>query len=258
MTSAALSGPDTPAAGGWRQLPGPGGLSLRCWWACPADRPPRAGVLVLPEVFGLNAWVRGVAERLAGEGYGALAMPIFARTAPDLQVGYDAAGLAAGREHRDRVSAAGFLADARAAIAWLRRQPGLERPVGCLGFCFGGHLAMLAATLPEVAATCSAYGARVASFRPGGGEPTLAEVPRIPGHLLCLVGDQDALMPAAEVAAIGAALAADGARRPQLERRLSVASGAGHGFLCDARGDYRPQAAALAWQEMLELLARRL
>ncbi|MEX1317009.1 MAG: dienelactone hydrolase family protein [Synechococcaceae cyanobacterium] len=257
MTPAPFSGSNGVQAG-WQELPGPGGLRLRCWWARPERRSPRAAVLVLPEVFGLNAWVRRVAERLAAEGYGALAMPIFARTAPDLDVGYDEAGLAAGREHRDRVSAAGFLADARAAITWLQAQPGLDRPVGCVGFCFGGHLAMLAATLPQVAATCDAYGARVSRFRPGGGEPTLAVVPEIPGHLLCLAGDQDPLMPAGELAAIKAALAADAARRPELERRLVVAPGAGHGFFCDARADHHPQAAARGWQEILELFGRRL
>jgi carboxymethylenebutenolidase len=243
---------------GWQELSAAEGLRLRCWWARPAEQKPRAAVLVLPEVFGLNAWVRRVAERLAAEGYGALAMPIFARTAPDLDVGYDAAGLAAGREHRDQVSADGFLADSRAAIAWLQAQPGLDRPVGCVGFCFGGHLAMLAATLPQVAATCDAYGARVSSFRPGGGEPTLAVLPQIPGHLLCLVGDQDPLMPAEERQAIAAALAADAERRPQLERRLIVAPGAGHGFFCEARADYHPEAAAQGWRVMLKLFSRRL
>ena len=250
MSSAVVSG--------WQELPAADGLRLRCWWARPAGEPPRAAVLVLPEVFGLNAWVRGVAERLAAEGYGALAMPIFARSAPDLDVGYDEAGLAAGREHRDLVSAEAFLADARAALAWLQAQPGLNKPVGCVGFCFGGHLAMLAATLQQVAATCDAYGARVSSFRPGGGEPTLAVVPEIPGHLLCLAGDRDPLMPAEELEAIAAALAADAARRPQLERRLVVAPGAGHGFFCDARADYHPHAATLGWQEMLDLFDRRL
>jgi carboxymethylenebutenolidase len=243
---------------GWQELQPAGGPRLRCWWARPARQPPRAAVLVLPEVFGLNGWVRGVAERLAAEGYGALALPIFARTAPDLDVGYDEAGLAAGRKHRDQVSAAGFLADARAAIAWLQAQPGLDRPVGCVGFCFGGHLALLAATLPQVAACCDAYGARVSSFRPGGGEPTLAVVPEIPGHLLCLVGDQDPLMPPEERRVIAAALAADAARRPQLERQLIVAPGAGHGFFCEARPDYHPEAAAQGWQALLELFSRRL
>ncbi len=241
---------------------------LRCWWSVPEQgllggtQGLRGAVLVLPEVFGLNGWVRSVADRLAGEGYAALAMPIFERTAPGLDLGYDPAGLAAGREHRDAVTAETFLADAQRAITWLQgQQIGLQ--IGCVGFCFGGHLALLAATVPAVRATCAFYGARVSSFRPGGGEPTLAVLPQIPGHLLCVCGDQDPLMPLEEQQAIAAALSADSAARQDqqgaaLERRLLVVPGAGHGFLCDARADYNAQAAALGWHEMLALFAKAL
>ena len=245
-----------PVLAHWQPLPGPDGLVLRCWWARPQEQQPLAAVLVLPEVFGLNHWVRSVAERLAAAGYAALAMPIFARTAPELDVGYDDAGLAEGRQHRDAVMAEAFLADAGCAIAWLQAQPGLAKPVGCVGFCFGGHLAMLAATLPAVAATCDFYGARVSSYRPGGGEPTLAVLPQIPGHLLCLAGAVDPLMPAQELAAIDTALASQA--RPGMVRRQLVAAGAGHGFMCEARADFHPQASAQGWDAMLRLRAQAL
>ena len=130
-----------------------------------------------------------------------------------------------------------------------------------MGFCFGGHLALLAATLPAVRATCAFYGARVSSFRPGGGAPTLAVVPQIPGHLVCVCGDQDPLMPLQEQQAIAAALSADRvARQDQpgdpLERRLVVAPGAGHGFMCEARSDYNGASAALGWSAMLALFEK--
>ena len=117
--------------------------------------------------------------------------------------------------------------------------------------------------MPAVRATCAFYGARVSSFRPGGGAPTLAVLPQIPGHLLCVCGDQDPLMPLQEQQAIAAALSADRVARqeqlrPPLERRMVVASGAGHGFLCEARSDYNAEAAALGWHEMLELFAKAL
>jgi carboxymethylenebutenolidase len=212
-------------------------------------------VLLLPEVFGLNAWVRSVADRLAAAGYWVLAMPIFARTAPDLQLDYDAAGLAEGRVHRDQVSARGCLADAGRAIAWLQRQPGLEdRPVACVGFCFGGHLALLVATLPQVDLTCAFYGARVSSFCPGGGPPTLERVAAIPGDLLCICGDQDPLMPPEELQAIEAALAPTG---DEHRRQLVLAPGAGHGFMCEARPDFDPAAAELGWRTLLQALAVR-
>ncbi len=223
---------------------------VRCRWALPQGRPPRAAVLVLPEVFGLNSWICSVTERLAAEGYAALAWPIFWRSAPDLDLGYDEASLLEGRRHRDQLTAGQLLADARAAITWLQAQPGLEgRPVGCVGFCFGGHLAMLVASLPGVAATCDCYGARVSTDRPGGGAPTLAVVPEIQGELLCICGANDPLMPPQEQAEIVTAL--QGSRH-----RLLVLPEAGHGFVCEARADFRPAAAATAWQAMLELFSR--
>ena len=250
--------PAAPVLADWQVVPGPQGLPLRCWWARPADRPARAALLVLPEVFGLNGWVRGVAERLAAAGYAALALPIFARTAPQLDVGYDEAGLAEGRRHRDAVTATDFLADADHAITWLQQQPGLTGPVGCIGFCFGGHLALLAATLPAVVATVDCYGARVSSFRPGGGPPTLELLPQLGGHLLCLTGEEDPLMPLEERQAISAALAADAARRPRLERRHLQLAGAGHGFFCEARADFHAEAAARGWAELEAFFARHL
>jgi len=251
---------------------GPGVALTRmpAWWARPAGAAlPRAAVLVLPEVFGVNGWVRGVAERLAAEGYAALALSTFSRTAPELQLGYNDSGLAAGRVHRDQVTAAQLLADVTAAAAWMGAAHAAEglagKPLGCVGFCFGGHLAMLAATLPQIAATCDFYGARVSCFRPGAPEaaaPTLAVVPQIPGRLWCFCGDADPLMPQEEQAAIAMALtAANGglaASDPAARHRLLIAAGAGHGYLCDARGDYQPTAAEAGWRAMLQLFAETL
>jgi carboxymethylenebutenolidase len=262
-----------PERGEWVRIPpiAPDQVLLRCWWARPAGGPVRAGVLVLPEVFGINAWVRSVATRLAARGYAALAVPLFARTAPELELGYDPEALAEGRSHKDRTTTPELLTDLAQAATWLQGSlEGVEQAggatrasrgrLGCVGFCFGGHVALLAATLPEVAATCDFYGAGVASGRPGGGPPTLDLVPQIQGNLLCVAGTEDPLLPHADVEAIGRALAAANVHRSTLalppHRLLTVA--AGHGFLCEARADYRPEAAALGWREMLELFEREL
>ncbi len=67
-----------------------GAVPLRCWWSKPSqDRDeiveePNRVALVLPEIFGVNNWVRSVADRLATRGIPALAMPLFSRTAPEL------------------------------------------------------------------------------------------------------------------------------------------------------------------------------
>ena len=167
-----------------------GSVRLRCWWAEPQDQANEIELkscinrvyIVLPEVFGLNAWVRSVADRLAAQGCPALAVPLFARTAPDLELAYDASDLAEGRRHKDATTSEQILADVAAAVSWFRaRYP--QAAIHVVGFCFGGHVAFLAATLPGVEHAFDFYGAGVSRMRPGGGEPSLALLPEIKARL---------------------------------------------------------------------------
>jgi carboxymethylenebutenolidase len=262
--AATASGPPAwpdPEIGHWQSVPPreAGEPALRCWLALPPEGRARAGVLVLPEIFGLNPWVRSVAGRLALAGYAALAVPLYGRTAPTLDLGYDGAAVQEGRAHKERTSAATLLADVARAADWLAEQrPELPPGLGCVGFCFGGHAAMLAASLPQLRATCDFYGAGVVSGRPGGGPPTLDGVASLPGRLLCVCGLEDPLIPPSDVAAIEAALATANAHRPQERAHLVRTLEAGHGFLCEARADFRPEAAAEAWQAMLAFFGESL
>ena len=233
-----------------------GPVPLRCWWARPDATPhasvvikqPNRVVLVLPEVFGLNGWVRGVADRIAQQGSPALAMPLFARTAPELELGYGDADLAEGRRHKDATTTEQILEDVAAAIGWLQqRYPGAG--ISVVGFCFGGHAAFLSATLPGVEETFDFYGAGVSRMRPGGGEPSLALLPKIQGRLTCVFGMADPLIPAQDREAIGAALyKAD----PGGQRLRSVeCAGADHGFMCEARSSFNPMASAQGWRLLL-------
>ena len=263
----------TSASAGWQQLEG-GSVPLRCWWA-PARRLADAGtgkeqwrhdndtlrlrkraVLVLPEVFGVNAWVRSVADRIAADGVAALAMPLFARTAPALDLSYGEMQLAQGREHKAATTAEGILEDVGVAIAWLRRvlqDPQLEITV--VGFCFGGHAALLAASLPDVSRTFDFYGAGVVQGSPGGGAPTLDRLPEVRGQLTCLFGLEDALVPPADRQEIEAALRAEDPSGCRL-RSVSFA-GADHGFMCEARAAYQPAAANAGWQLLMDALTGR-
>ena len=241
-----------------------GPVPLRCWWSLPEplrdaqDAAARFGnqigtqqkrncaVLVLPEVFGVNAWVRSVADRFASMGVPALAMPLFARTAPELDLGYGEMQLAQGREHKNATQANEIVADLQASIAWLRRNleaPNLEITV--VGFCFGGHATWLAATLPEVARSFAFYGAGVVQGRPGGGAPTLELLSQVSGAFTCLFGLEDPLISPSDSAAIEAALqAAD-----PVGRRLRAVSyaDADHGFMCEARASFDAHASAQGW-----------
>ena len=127
--------------------------------------------IVLPEVFGVTSWVRSVADRLAAAGVPALALPLFARTAPGLDLSYAEQDLVEGRRHKDATTADQILADVSVAMDWLQKHcPRAE--IQIVGFCFGGHAALIAATLPGVAATFDFYGAGVSRMRPGGGPPS--------------------------------------------------------------------------------------
>ena len=203
---------------------------------------------MLPEVFGVNPWVRSVADRLAAEGHPALAVPLFARTAPDLELAYEPSDLAEGRRHKDATTSDQILADLDAAISWFRaRNP--QAAIHVVGFCFGGHAAFLAATLPEVEHAFDFYGAGVSRMRPGGGEPSLALLPKIEARLTCVFGTDDPLIPAEDREAIGAALRKMDPVGQRL--RVVVCAGADHGFMCEARSSFDPQASAQGWRMLL-------
>lgn len=195
---------------------------------------PRAGVVVVQEIFGVNAHIRSVAARFAEDGFLAVAPRLFDRVAPDTELGYDDAGIARGRELVGLLGFDAALRDIRAAADWLVAQ---ELAAGVAGFCWGGTAALLAATrlgLPAV----SYYGGRSMPF--------LHEHPQAP--LLLHYGARDALIPPDHVAAQRAAF-------PGAEVHVHAA---GHGFNCDQRADFDAAASSAAWRQTLAFLDRHL
>ena len=211
-------------------------------------------VIVIQEVFGVNRHIREVAERLAGQGYVAIAPHIYHRQAPDFEVGYTDADLALGRQYKLGTQAAELLSDVQGAIAYAYGQDHVKKTgVGTLGFCFGGHVAYLAAVLPEVKATATFYGAGITTLTPGGGAPTLTLTPQIRGTLYGFFGGQDPLISADEVDQIESALQANG-----IDHQIFRYAEATHGFFCDQRDSYSPSAAAAAWDQVLALFRSHL
>jgi carboxymethylenebutenolidase len=226
-----------------------GDLVIASYLAQPTQPGPFPGIIVIQEIFGVNAHIREVTERIARLGYVAIAPAIYQRTAPGFEVGYTAEGTTEGRQYKNLTTAAELLSDVQAAIDYLK---GLEtvqsEHFGCIGFCFGGHVVYLAATLPDMQATASFYGAGIATLTPGGSEPTIHRTPAIKGTVYAFFGTDDPLIPNSEVDQIEAALKATDDRH-----RVFRYDGAGHGFFCDQRDDYRPAAAQEAWQHVQTL-----
>ena len=114
-------------------------------------------------------------------------------------------------------------------------------------------MAYLAATLPEMKATASFYGAGIPVMTPGGGEPTIARTPQITGTIYTFFGTADPLIPLEHVEQVEAAL-----RQHQIRHQSFRYEGVDHGFFCDRRASYNAEAAADAWQHALALFQREL
>jgi carboxymethylenebutenolidase len=208
-------------------------------------------ILVVQEIWGVNAHIRHVTERLAREGYVAIAPAIFQRSAPGFEGNYDADTTVLGRKYKDATTADELLSDMQAAIAYLRTLPKVKGDaIGAIGFCFGGHVVYLAATLPDIKATASFYGGGIATMTPGGGAPTITRTSDIHGTFYAFFGTADPLIPVEQIDQIEAAL-----QKCHIDHRFFRYL-TGHGFFCDQRTDYSPEAAANAWDKVKELFGR--
>jgi len=246
MTSAAIQTTTVELSSGDWQIP--------AYLAQPQGPGPYPGVIVIQEVFGVNAHIRDVTERLARAGYGAIAPHIYHRQAPGFEVGYGPEDLEQGRRYKEGTHADELLSDIQAAIDYLRSQATTQPGgMGCIGFCFGGHVTYLAATLPDIQAAACFYGAGICNFTPGGGEPTISRTADITGMLYGFFGTDDPLIPLSEVDQIEAAL-----QRHNIPHKIFRYPGASHGFFCDQRDSYHPEAAADAWNHVMELFQRTL
>jgi carboxymethylenebutenolidase len=206
------------------------------------DGEPKGGVVVVQEAFGVNEHIEDVARRLAAEGWLAVAPHLFHRTG-DPTFGYD--DFSQVMPHMQALTAEGILADVDAALAALAAEGIPAERTGIVGFCMGGTVALAVATHRRVGAAVTFYGGGVTAGR--FGFPPLVELaPDLGAPWLGLFGDADQGIPVDDVeqlreAATTAAVVTEVVRYPD----------APHGFHCDVRDSYRPDAAADAWQRTL-------
>ncbi|MHC5825727.1 MAG: dienelactone hydrolase family protein, partial [Nostoc sp.] len=131
-----------------------GDLQIDAYLAEPAKEGTFPAVIVIQEIFGVNIHIREVAEKFAKEGYVAIAPTLFQRTAPGFEGGYTPEDVQQGRGYKEQTTAEEILSDIKAAIAYLRTLPNVQGDaIGSIGFCFGGHVVYLAATLPDIKVT---------------------------------------------------------------------------------------------------------
>ncbi|MDB5955502.1 dienelactone hydrolase family protein [Ramlibacter sp.] len=218
----------------WIELKAADGHTLQAWEARPTGAP-RGAVVVLQEIFGVNSHVRAVCDRLAAQGWLAVAPALFDRFSRGCELGYDQAGMAAGRAGKEQVGEEAALRDVQAAIS----HAAAAGKVAVIGFCWGGTLAWLAAArLSGVACGIAYYGTAIHAHQ--------HERPRAP--MLLHFGDQDAHIPPEHVREIAAA-----------HRELPIYRyDAGHGFNCDQRAAFHAPSAALAGERTQHFLESHL
>ncbi len=228
-------------------------LQIEAYFATPISEGAFGAVIVIQEIFGVNSHIRDVTERIAKLGYIAIAPAMFERTAPGLDIGYSPEDIQLGVKYMQQTKADEILSDIKATIAYLKTLPNIKADqIGCIGFCFGGHVAYIAATLPDIKATASFYGGGIATSSFGGDAPTVTRTKDISGTIYAFFGTHDSSIPQSQNEQIEAEL-----KKHQINHRV-FRYDAEHGFFCDQRASYNPDAAADAWEHVVELLKNHL
>jgi carboxymethylenebutenolidase len=197
---------------------------------------PKAAVVVIQEIFGVNHHIRAVCDRIAANGYVAIAPSIFDRIEPNFQCGYSPEEVAVARKFVANPDWAAMLLDTQAAIDAVAN----VGPVGIVGFCLGGSVVYAAATkLSGLTAAIGYYGGAIVRFAD--------DKPKVPTQLH--FGEKDAGIPLTDVEIIRG-------KRPDVE--IHVYPGAQHGFNCEERASYDKASADIARGRSVEFLAKHL
>jgi carboxymethylenebutenolidase len=199
--------------------------------------PAKGGIVVIQEIFGVNHHIRAVCDRLAGEGYAAVAPALFDRQQPNFESGYSPDEIASARKFVANPDWGAMMRDTQAAIDAAKK----DGPVGIIGFCMGGTIAFLsAAKLNGLSAAIGYYGGQIAK--------NADEKPKVPTELH--FGEKDVSIPMSDVDAIKQKRGGD--------CEIYVYPDAGHGFHCDERGSYNEAAAKVAWRRSIAFLQTNL
>ena len=212
------------------QLKAADGHTLDAYLAQPPGNP-KAGIVVVQEIFGVNTHIRSVANGFAKDGYLTIAPALFDRARRHVEYKYDQTGMDEGYAIVKGLSLEDTLADIQAAVAYLRQQPGIHK-VGVVGYCWGGTLAWLSNTRLHVDATVSYYGGGIQNYiTEKSTRPAIFHFGLLDTHIPQTVAEQ--------------------VRREHPGYAVYTYEGAGHGFNCDARDSYNKEASALARQRTL-------
>ena len=216
--------------------PGSNGITLHAYLAQPSKTGSTPGIILVHELFGLNADILKKADLLAEQGYTVLAVDAFrGKTTTQLLHGIWLVLTTPQAE---------ISADLEAGYDYLAQLPGVDPSrIGAVGFCFGGTQAMqLGMRNPDLAANVIFYGSGLVT------DPNQLGSLGANGPVLGIFGDQDQSIPVKKVFDFEQALQDLG-----ILYRVSIYPGVGHAFVTSETLSL-PGAAQDAWNEMLGFL----
>jgi len=217
----------------WVELTASDGHKFKAWRAGPSGKP-KAALVVVQEIFGVNNHIRSVTERFAKEGYLAIAPAMFDRYQRDFETGYGPDGMAEALAIVPKIKPGDALKDIAAAHDDVKA----VGKTGIVGFCFGGTMSWASACHLNFDAASCYYGGQISR--------AMHDKPKCP--VIMHFGSKDAHIPMTTVAEI---------RKAQPNVPVYVYD-ADHGFSCDERASFDEAAHTLAWTRTLKFFAENL
>jgi len=219
-----------------------GDLTIPAYLARPPKKKTAPGVLVIHEVFGLNDHIKNVADRIAHEGYVALAPNFFVRApAPPPK---DASDMTALRKAVSSIPTEAAIKDMQAGLDYLKADKGVKPKLASIGFCMGGGFSYQIATHTKDLAGAVIFYGRI----------PIELVPQVSCPLLASFGALDTGLPADQIQAW-----VDALHKAGKSVDAKIYPNAKHGFFNDTRPEaYNAEAAADAWQRVLKFFHERL
>jgi carboxymethylenebutenolidase len=217
-----------------------GNMNMHVWVPEAGTGP---GLVVIQEIFGVGAYIRAVAERLAAAGFVVGAPDVFWRFAPGWEQDHDEAGRTASFEAIGRLDMASAVADCVAAVSTLGQLDEVSGTPGVIGFCLGGTLAWAVAVNGDPSVCVAYYGSGVPSM--------IDQIDNVTCPTLFHFGNADDFIPNSGVDAVGAALAG----RPGFVLNVEAAS---HAFDNHESAMFNDSAAKAAWAKTMAFLGEYL
>lgn len=222
---------------------------MEAYEARPKNGGARPGIIVLMEAFGVNSHIKDVTERVAREGYVAIAPDLYHRESERL-VSYKDLEKAVGI--MNRLQDPKVMDDVGAAIAHLKSQSYVKQgAIGVTGFCMGGRFTYLTAAHhnKDIKAAVAFYGGGI----PAGKPSPLDRTGEITCPITLFFGGKDPLIPQEHVDKINQTL-----KDQKKNFSLKLYPEATHGFFCNERESYHQESAKDAWEKTKSFFAQHL